>query len=532
MPIVEVSEENFTQLWPAIQNAIKGSSFVAIDLELSGLGDRKKLNFPEVDLRYQFSADITRTHAIISLGLSCFTCRSLTNVQVPNKENSNSCDDDDGSSVCSHDYLVQTFNILLLCSDSYLVEPDALKFLLSHGFDFNKQYAKGLSYYKGPDKKEQDWPNVRQVFSTIVKHGKPIVLHNGLIDLMFLYQSFYTDLPKKSDTFAADLNDMFTGGIYDTKYIAEYTERMPATYLEYLYKKMQLRNAKWCHSGLWHVRLSFPPYPSTMKCVEWHPYLQVLSYSKIQDDDGLALCQSFAFHGWCKNGTSCEKSHQLDKIAKDLQIPARKKSGKNKNKGPGVHQGSLSRLMDEFSQRSVVPSNENGSPSRKESEEKTTVSTFDETEKAKQNAKNGHQAVLSIPKKSSDKDDDNDIKDCEKETVTRKRPFTNIEEASEVTDSSSGNGSVSNQSGHRAGFDAFMTGYILACHIAEAGKLVAEDESNQITYTKDTMGLIDSLNKVYLMGKSFPFLVRTGGYAKMSQNHINKIKNLRSKSDL
>ncbi|CAL4065745.1 unnamed protein product, partial [Meganyctiphanes norvegica] len=499
--VVEVTEDNFKQLWPAIQNAIKGSSFVAMDLELSGLGDRKKLNYPEVDLRYQFSAEITRTHAVISMGLSCFTCRSLTNVHVPNKDSESTLDS--GSRVCSHDYLVQTFNILLLCSDSYIVEPDALKFLLSHGFDFNKQYAKGVTYHRGPDKNEQEWPNVRQVFSTIVKHGKPVVLHNGLIDLMFLYQSFYTDLPMKADTFAADLNDMFTGGVYDTKYIAEYTERMPATYLEYLYKKMQLRNAKWCHSGSWHVRVSFPPYPTSMKGVEWAPYLQVLSYTKVQDDDGLALCQSFAFHGWCKNGTSCEKSHQLDKIAKDLKIPSLKKSGKNKNKGPGVHQGSLSRLMEEFSQRSAAANNEAVSPSGKELQDKNAVSELKKEGKSKQN------------------------NDCEKET-NRKRPFINIEEASEDTDSSSGNGTLSNQSGHRAGFDAFMTGYIFACHIAEAGKLETEDKSNEIIYTKDTIGLMDSFNKVYLMGKSFPFLIRTGGYAKMSQNHINKIKNLRS----
>ena len=55
---------------------------------------------------------------------------------------------------------------------------------------------------------------------------------------MFLYQAFYSDLPKKNDTFAADLSDMFRNGIYDTKYLAEYSQHLPATYLEYLYKKM------------------------------------------------------------------------------------------------------------------------------------------------------------------------------------------------------------------------------------------------------------------------------------------------------
>ena len=81
-------------------------------------------------------------------------------------------------------------------------------------------------------------PGVRQVFNLILKEQKPIVFHNGFMDLMFMYQSFYTNLPKKCDNFAADLNDMFPNGIYDTKYLVELTQTFPATYLEYLFKKM------------------------------------------------------------------------------------------------------------------------------------------------------------------------------------------------------------------------------------------------------------------------------------------------------
>lgn len=65
-----------------------------------------------------------------------------------------------------HDYTVETFNILLLCSEDYVVEPQSLSFLVEHGFDFNKQYAVGIPYYRSSTtvryiRKEV---NTRQIF--------------------------------------------------------------------------------------------------------------------------------------------------------------------------------------------------------------------------------------------------------------------------------------------------------------------------------------------------------------------------------
>ena len=49
-------------------------------------------------------------------------------------------------------YEAQTFNLMVLSSEQYIVEPGSLKFLVEHGFDFKKQYSKGIPYYGGNDR--------------------------------------------------------------------------------------------------------------------------------------------------------------------------------------------------------------------------------------------------------------------------------------------------------------------------------------------------------------------------------------------
>ena len=71
----------------------------------------------------------------------------------------------------------------------------------------------------------------------LVKRNTPVVTHNGLLDMVFFYQSFLGTLPEKLDIFVADLTILFPAGLFDTKYIAEYETRENASFLAYLGRK-------------------------------------------------------------------------------------------------------------------------------------------------------------------------------------------------------------------------------------------------------------------------------------------------------
>lgn len=81
-------------------------------------------------------------------------------------------------------------------------------------------------------------PCVRQIFSLLVQQKVPIVLHNGFLDLFFLYQHFYAELPDDVQVLLADLDDMFPAGVFDTKYICEKETDLPISYLTRIFYEM------------------------------------------------------------------------------------------------------------------------------------------------------------------------------------------------------------------------------------------------------------------------------------------------------
>ncbi|KAI8339330.1 CAF1 family ribonuclease-domain-containing protein, partial [Chlamydoabsidia padenii] len=150
------------------------------------------------------------------------------------------------------------------------------------------------------------------------------IVHNGLLDIMYLYQSFIASLPDKLPHFIADVVEMFPAGIYDTKYLATELLNEHKSYLAYLYCKYRRLSLV---SSSWSVLAPLSPVlvPSTTHEIEsscqslndMTPSMKRRKRMKKQEknkESKTGICGLYANRGWCKKGKECDLSHDLQII--------------------------------------------------------------------------------------------------------------------------------------------------------------------------------------------------------------------------
>ncbi|KAJ3594393.1 hypothetical protein NHX12_003700 [Muraenolepis orangiensis] len=507
VPVIDVQNDNFKEMWPSMVLAIKTSSFIALDTELSGLGNRKALLAESIEDRYKAVCHAARTRSILSLGIACYK----------------KLEDKPGDS-----YLVQVYNLTLLCSEEYVVEPASLRFLVQHGFDFNKQYAQGVPYCKGNDKGGADHHgvSVRSLFTALLGARRPLVLHNGLIDMVFLYQCFYAHLPERLATFTADLSEMFPAGVYDTKYASEFELRLSASYLEYAYKKCKLDNSRGVDAGG-----TAPPL-----LVEFCQYAgQMSSYVDYRVCPAVApptgqqeVCQRFSAFGWCPNGVQCPSSHDTDLI-----IMQDEKSQHDKNKISHMDlDSSVDKPAQDGSTRGSAARTESTPPTEHAGNGLLCARPDDITDKTtptdggdKTTPTDGGDKTT--PTDGGDKTTPTDGGD--KTTPTDGGDKTTPTDGGEDKQDGEANRKRLEGGTHRAGFDAFMTAYIFAYACTLVPKEEREGKKKTKEEEKDRW-LPGCHNKVYLSGKSAPLHVVKSSFSKSSKAHSVKMALLWGKS--
>ncbi|KZS11560.1 putative Target of EGR1 protein 1 [Daphnia magna] len=409
--VFDAHKDNLQFVWPSIVCSIQNASFIAVDCELSGLGSRKLINSQAVDDRYKNISEVAKTRSIISLGLSCFKlseCEKTLN------------------------FSVQTFNFMALCAEDFLVEPSALQFLVTHGFDFNKQYSQGVPYNRGNDtsvkgkSKKNTW-DLRDLFTVMVSAKVPLVLHNGLVDLVFLYQNLYADLPTKLSSFLADLEMMFPSGIYDTKFVAEFSLRTSASFLEYIFRSHQVKNINLKNSCRPHVICNHTLIESD--------FVDFWDCSpRLQHEEDMEICTNYINHGFCNSASNCKKSHD---VYRAVLLEEQKKTKKRKRK------------------------------------DESQVVSFEASH------------VMSIIESP------------------RQERFR----------------------GHRAGHDAFMTGFCFASFIAQRSSTSLENV-HAVCWKNLVDRIVDVRNRVCLSGKDFPLVIQKSAFSKCSKSHLEKYERL------
>jgi len=93
--------------------------------------------------RYEELCEVVNTRSILSLGVAAFTWQSPDTSHLVNPDLSQVTDTMPSK---SESLEVEVFNVWLLCGRPYTVDPSSARFLVAHGFDFNKHFSLGLPY--------------------------------------------------------------------------------------------------------------------------------------------------------------------------------------------------------------------------------------------------------------------------------------------------------------------------------------------------------------------------------------------------
>lgn len=412
------------------------TGFVAVDAEFSGIGHDADLSSENLGARYAAIRRIADTRAIFSVGLSLFT-------PVAPDENF------EGPKQC---YEVATYDWLMSCQDDFTTNANAGEFLVSHNFDFNRMFKKGIPYTRASTEKPPDldgadvekssslwrWDKLpRGLLWRIGRQGVPIVLHNGFFDLAFLYAAFQGPLPPTLHGFIGALLDCVPAGYWDNKMLASVAAE-PRSYLGYLFagavmkEKISVINT----SGLPADALTDPPDENS------------------PDFAKDILCELYAFRGFCPRGISCpfkhdpfaalerEKKHELPKDNKEAFKRHKVQSKQlkaHRNKVNSARSGLSKKqrrklLVNAVSQVSPLAACKEGVPSAEDA----------------------------ISRKSSEEPDSIDVK-----------PYQTDNE----------------EKVHSAGWDAFCTGYLFAVYRLHLPSANLSDCRNRIALARKAKGL-------------------------------------------
>lgn len=452
--VVNVNTRNSNRYRPTILERIDAAHFVALDMEYSGLGRRRKFCEKDSGTRYNTAKSSAKEHCILALGISCF--RQLPELSPARRAaaESHTCQaNSDDDEIVAYDafavpFAVSTFNITTILDDTFHLDPDACEFLARNNFNLNYPVSHGIAYRRHRFSEDGDTSGQHQslpseIVHRIMKARVPLVMHNGFWDSLFLYENFYGPLPATLGSFLADMSDLFRGGLYDSKLVAQEWSKLGQDFLEYCFKKAS------------RVALYSELQRRRFACIESDPIvdddaavMRVAASCAVPSGKvkiGVNLCAEYASRGFCRRANvrapekACElpdDMHSVDRLlAHEEQCRRRsRKKRRGDSLPPVLIIDKCNKLDDANATVQTMASNNGDNPAV-------------ELGAAEQVQSSDSSSTVS----SGDIQYDTSCSVCRHSHSAR------------TADSST----VECNGAHAAGYDAFMTGYVLAAYLAD-----------------------------------------------------------------
>lgn len=214
------------------------------------------------------------------------------------------------------------------------------------------------------------------------------------------------------------------------------------------------------------------------------------------------VCVWQAF-GWCPNGTKCLLSHDTDLIILQDEKCKGEKRRKRKRKRDKKKSGAEGSQISDDAPENKMPHMEVDPEKMPDDEPRVELP----------------------PERTQESEQDKG----ESEGNVKPKNLSATIETAEGRDGSDHTAPTESQSKadtgtHRAGFDAFMTGFIFA-HSCSLVKTEGAEGAGEEEHKEDEQSqLPNCLNKVYLSGKAAPLNVVKSTFSKSSKAHMQKME--------
>ncbi|KAN0025878.1 hypothetical protein ACTFIU_001640 [Dictyostelium citrinum] len=381
--VKRVTLKNFDKEIINFENDLKEATFISIDTEFTGLGYQKGLKQEDIQEKYHAMINLVKQRSILEFGISIFKANFNDDKKEENNNNTSICGDynqnntkevedvgeavtppinnnsndndnnnsnNNDNSLLEKSYTIRVYNFIMLNISDFQVSPISMTFLSKHGFDFQELFLYGIPFQsKRPihststkiynnnnnnniiNNHEDTLRRSKLLLDILTKSQLPSVIHNGIFDLLFIFQSLIGDLPDKLNDFISKILSVFPK-IYDTKYIAEYKVNEKRSYLQYLFQKYERFNFKRLLRKETYATCNFKTFSDNDNDNDTLIPLINTEYSFIKPiSPNMKICNDFADYGHCRLKDNCPDSHDISLVL-DLEEHKNQKKKRGRNK--------------------------------------------------------------------------------------------------------------------------------------------------------------------------------------------------------